>query len=101
VEFTGLLSGCLSYIFGRLDDGVRFSEAVQEAKQLGYLEPDPRDDLMCQDAIRKLTIIGREVGLPLNREDISIVPVMPPDFDMSGSVPEFFQRLPQVDPYFE
>jgi aspartokinase/homoserine dehydrogenase 1 len=99
--FTGLLSGSLSYIFGRLDDGVAFSVAVQEAKQLGYLEPDPRDDLLCEDSIRKLTIIGREAGYPLNRDDITVTAVMPPGFDMSGGVPEFFERLPQADAYFE
>ena len=45
MKFSGILSGSLSYIFGKLDEGMSFSEATTLAREMGYTEPDPRDDL--------------------------------------------------------
>ena len=42
-----------------------FSAIVREAKQRGYTEPDPRDDLSGTDVARKLIILAREMGLRL------------------------------------
>ena len=44
-RFSGILSGSLSFIFGKLDEGMSLSEATRAARELGYTEPDPRDDL--------------------------------------------------------
>ncbi len=100
VTFSAIMSGSLSYIFGRLDEGVAFSQAVLEAREKGFTEPDPRDDLSGMDVARKALIIAREAGLPLELSDIKMSPVFPDGFDSSGTVAEFLARLPQIDGWF-
>ena len=99
--FNGIMSGSLSYIFGKLDEGKRFSEAVLEAKELRYTEPDPRDDLKGTDVARKALIIAREAGMDIELADITMRSIFPPDFDLGGTTEEFLRHLPQVDAYFE
>ena len=100
-RFMGIMSGSLSYIFGRLDEGVPFSQAVLEAKEKRYTEPDPRDDLNGMDVARKGLIIAREAGYDIELSDVEVLKVFPEDFDTSGSTEEFLKRLPQVDDYFK
>ncbi len=99
-SFNGIMSGSLSYIFGKLDEGIPFSKAVLEAKELRYTEPDPRDDLEGKDVARKALIIARESGYDIELSDIDMIPIFPKNFDASGTVEEFLQKLPQVDDYF-
>ncbi|MBR0154738.1 MAG: bifunctional aspartate kinase/homoserine dehydrogenase I [Treponema sp.] len=100
-SFNGIMSGSLSYIFGKLDEGVKFSQAVKEAKELRYTEPDPRDDLEGKDVARKALIIARESGYDIELTDIELIPVFPKDFDATGTVDEFMANLSKVDDYFE
>lgn len=100
IGFTGIMSGSLSYIFGRLDEEVPFSQAVKEAKELRFTEPDPRDDLNGMDVARKALIIAREAGAEIELEDITIYKVFPDSFDSTGTVEEFMAKLPQIDDYF-
>ena len=98
--FSGIMSGSLSYIFGRLDEGATFSQAVTEAKSKGFTEPDPRDDLNGLDVARKALIIARESGLRVELDDIKINKVFPDFFDAGGETAEFMARLPEIDEYF-
>lgn len=77
----GLLSGSLSYVLGRLHEGVRFSAAVAEARARGYTEPDPRDDLGALDVARKLVILAREAGVALEPEAVSVRPLVGADWN--------------------
>ncbi len=99
-EFNGIMSGSLSYIFGKLDEGVSFSEAVLGARELRYTEPDPRDDLNGMDVARKALIIARESGMDIELSDITMHKVFPDSFNSEGTVEEFLKNLPQVDEYF-
>ncbi len=98
--FEGILSGSLSMIFGLLEDGETLSSAVAKAMELGYTEPDPRDDLSGMDVARKLLIIAREVGLQLDLEDIEVEPVVPMDVVGHVDRSELIPALESLDEAF-
>jgi aspartokinase/homoserine dehydrogenase 1 len=99
-SFGGILSGSLSMIFGMLEDGVAFSDAVEKAMHMGFTEPDPRDDLSGMDVARKLLIIAREVGLELELDDVEVEPVIESGFAEGADSLELITHLKVLDEGF-
>jgi aspartokinase/homoserine dehydrogenase 1 len=95
-RIEGILSGTLSYLFNAWDGQRPFSSVVREARQRGYTEPDPRDDLSGMDVARKLVILGREMGLRLSLEDVRVESLVP-ETSIACSADEFLDRLGDVD----
>ncbi|MFT7587223.1 MAG: homoserine dehydrogenase [Cellvibrionaceae bacterium] len=92
----GQLSGTLGFMCRELEKGRPFSEALAEAKGLGYTEPDPRDDLSGEDVMRKVLIMGRMAGWHLEQSDFEVESLY--DADMADcSVAEFVERSAQMD----
>jgi aspartokinase/homoserine dehydrogenase 1 len=100
-KIEGILSGTLSYIFNSFSEKDTFSEVVKLAKEKGYTEPDPREDLSGMDVARKLLILAREAGLNLELEDIEIEKILPAEVEKAKSVDEFFLKLKKYDKDFE
>ncbi len=95
--FEGILSGSMSYIFGKLDEGLSLSKAVIKAKEKGFTEPDPRDDLSGTDIARKVLIIAREAGMTLELSDITIDSLLTDELIDCQSVEEFMSSLASID----
>jgi len=100
LEILGCLSGTLGYLMTQMEDGVPFSQAVRTAYELGYTEPDPREDLSGMDVARKALILARTIGLTLSLDDIKLEGLFPTD--CSHDDPQvFLQNLTRLDKVYD
>lgn len=97
IKIEGIFSGTLSYIFNNFSGRETFSQIVTKAKEAGYTEPDPRDDLSGMDVARKVIILARECGLKLELQDIPVQSLVPEPLQVCTSVEEFLNKLPEFD----
>ena len=75
---AGVLSGSLAWLFHQYDGMRPFSALVRQARDAGYTEPDPRDDLSGEDVRRKLLILARAAGLPLETDGVDVESLVSP-----------------------
>ena len=100
LKIEAVLSGTLNFILNKMVEGTPFSEAVKQAKEQGYSEPDPRIDLSGTDVIRKLVILSREAGYKVEQQDVEKHLFIPDDY-FTGDLNSFWKRLPLLDADFE
>jgi len=101
-KIEGVFSGTMSFLFNAFmplgGGGGKFSAEVAKAKELGYTEPDPRDDLNGLDVARKLTILARVVGLEIEGPtSFPVQSLIPSALESCGSGEEFMEKLPEHD----
>ena len=101
IRIEGVLSGTLSYIFNNFIGDKKFSDVVKEAKENGYTEPDPREDLNGNDVARKILILAREVGANIEISDIIKENILPESCYKANTVDEFFVELERNNHIFE
>ncbi|KAI3605204.1 homoserine dehydrogenase [Moniliophthora roreri] len=115
-KIEGVFSGTMSYIFNEFStgssDGPSFSSVVKIAREKGYTEPHPADDLNGFDVARKLTILSRTISLsPSTKstllpslqsfQSVQTVSLIPPALEGIASGDEFVSRLPEFDAAFD
>ena len=95
-SLQGILSGTLAYLFNVYDGSVPFSEILAEARESGYTEPDPRDDLSGMDVARKLTILARELGQSIEIGDFPVQNLIAEEL-RGLDVDDFMRELAKYD----
>ncbi|MCL4107790.1 UNVERIFIED_CONTAM: hypothetical protein GTU68_027175 [Idotea baltica] len=99
-KIEGVLSGSLSYIFNSFTAKDNFSGVVKKAQELGYTEPDPREDLNGGDVKRKITILARESGSSLEMKDVKVDYLLPKSCRDAKTVEDFYNELEKKNDYF-
>lgn len=100
-KIEAILSGTISYIFNHFVGANNFGEVVKQAQELGFTEPDPRDDLSGTDFMRKMLILARDAGFPLETKDVKLDAILPKVCMEAESVDAFYQSLQEQNDYFE
>lgn len=106
LKIEGVFSGTMSFLFNSFQPvnggGGKFSAEVKTAKDKGFTEPDPRDDLNGLDVARKLTILARLAGLKVDSPtSFPVQSLIPKELESVSSGDEFLSRLPEFDGQME
>ena len=94
LKIQAVMSGSISFIFNNYKSDSRFSDLVIKARDMGYTEPDPREDLSGADVRRKIIILTRESGYDIESEDVALDAVLPAQLMDAPDVTTFLQQLP-------
>ncbi len=101
IKIEAILSGTISYIFNTFKGDKHFYEVVKEAQELGFTEPDPRDDLSGLDFMRKMLILARDARNEVEMDSIHLENILPEACLKAPSVDAFYDELKKADAYFE
>ena len=100
LRIEAVVSGTLNFIFNTISEEIKLSDTIRLAKEKGYSEPDPRIDLSGKDVIRKLVILAREAGYPIEQDDVEKNLFIPQEL-FDGSLEDFWANVPALDADFE
>ncbi len=76
-----------------------FAGIVRKAQAEGLTEADPREDLSGREALRKLLILAREAGVPLEEEDVELDSLIGPEY-FGIPLEDFYRKLEAAEPEF-
>ncbi|HWZ15234.1 MAG TPA: bifunctional aspartate kinase/homoserine dehydrogenase I [Mucilaginibacter sp.] len=100
MKIEAILSGTISFIFNNFKGNANFHDIVKLAQEKGYTEPDPRDDLRGTDFMRKMLILARDAGYPMEAADIQIESILPKACLEAQTVEDFYSALKTEDAFF-
>lgn len=100
IKIEAILSGTISYIFNNFRGNTSFYEIVKKAHELGYTEPDPREDLSGKDFMRKMMILARDAGYQIEEKDVELGAILPESCFKAPSIDDFYEELKKSDSYF-
>ncbi|MBN2633154.1 MAG: bifunctional aspartate kinase/homoserine dehydrogenase I [Bacteroidales bacterium] len=99
-RIEAVLSGTLNFIFNEMNEDLTLSRAIRKARDAGYSEPDPRVDLSGTDVVRKILILAREAGYPIEQKDVKVERFLP-DECFEGDLNNFYSKVEALDGEFE
>jgi aspartokinase/homoserine dehydrogenase 1 len=100
-RIQAVLSGTLNFVFNSYDGTRPFADVVKQAQDEGYTEPDPRLDLGGTDVMRKIMILAREAGQPLEMDEIVNHSFMPIEVMSAPDIPAFYTKLREHEAHFQ
>jgi len=100
-KIQAVLSGSLNFIFNNFNENCTFEQVVQQAKLDGYTEPDPKIDLSGVDVMRKILILIRESGYPMEITEIENQSFLPDEVLKAESIKAFFKSLISNNQHFK
>ncbi|MFW5944502.1 MAG: bifunctional aspartate kinase/homoserine dehydrogenase I [Bacteroidota bacterium] len=96
-RIDAVLSGSMNFILNKISSGMTFFQAMKEAMERGYTEPDPRTDLLGTDATRKMIILAREAGYPIESQDVELISFLPETVEQASSIEAFTEAVREND----
>ncbi|MFZ4106310.1 bifunctional aspartate kinase/homoserine dehydrogenase I [Flavobacterium sp.] len=100
-RINAVLSGSLNFIFNNFSETYNFHDVVKEAGVQGFTEPDPKIDLSGVDVARKILILIRESGYPMEMEDITNNSFLPIECMETTTNNSFFESLTKHSGHFD
>ncbi len=100
LKIDAVLSGTLNFIFNNIGPDRPLSATIRIAKEKGISEPDPRIDLSGIDVVRKILILAREAGYPIEKEDVVVKKFLPEEC-FEGNLESFYEKVRKYDDEFE
>jgi len=98
---AGIINGTSNYILTSMEEGDTYNSALENAKELGYAEPDPTNDVEGIDAKYKAMILSLLCfGVSPSADDVfteGISNVTKEDFDWAKKLNKTIKLVAQID----